>query len=38
MLGNIGLVRCIASFMPDKERDEEAGDFLEDMEELHESD
>jgi hypothetical protein len=31
-------VRRIASFIPDKERGEEAGDFLEGMEELHESD
>ena len=28
VLGNIGLVRRIASFIPDKERGEEAGDFL----------
>jgi hypothetical protein len=35
VLGNIGLVRRIASFIPDKERGEEAGDFLEGMEELH---
>ena len=32
VLGNIGLVRRIASFIPDKERGEEAGDFLEGME------
>jgi hypothetical protein len=38
VLGNIGLVRRIASFIPDKERGEEAGDFLEDMEELNEID
>jgi len=38
VLGNIGLVRRIASFIPDKERGEEAGDFLEGMEELHEID
>ena len=34
VLGNIGLVRRIASFIPDKERDEEAGDFLEGMKEI----
>jgi len=38
VFGRAGLVRCIASFIPDKERDEEAADFLEGMEELHEID
>ena len=34
VLGNIGLVRRIASFIPDKERGEEAGDFLEEEEDM----